>query len=218
MTAIRGYTEMLMINAAGPLNDEQRRYLEVVKGNSDRLELLVSDLLDISRMESGQIRLNLDVVELPGLLEEIAESLRQKSAKEDKPLEISLDVERDLPSIQADRGRVAEILHNLADNAFLYTPAGGKVVLRAFSRPGGIQIDVVDTGIGIAPAEQERIFERFYRGENPTVMATSGTGLGLPITRRLVDMHGGSITVESEGVPGKGSTFHVMLPRDAVQS
>ncbi len=218
MTAIRGYTEMLMMNAAGPLNDEQRRYLEVVKGNSDRLELLVSDLLDISRMESGQIRLNLDVVELPGLLEEIAESLRQKSAKEDKPLEISLDVEKDLPSIQADRGRVAEILHNLADNAFLYTPAGGKVVLRAFSRPGGIQIDVVDTGIGIAPAEQERIFERFYRGENPTVMATSGTGLGLPITRRLVDMHGGSITVESEGVPGKGSTFHVMLPRDAVQS
>jgi signal transduction histidine kinase len=113
---------------------------------------------------------------------------------------------------------VTEIIHNLADNAYLYTPSGGKVILRATSQTGGIQIDVSDTGIGIAPAEQERIFERFYRGENPTVMATPGTGLGLPITRRLVEMHGGSIEVESEGVPGKGSTFHVMLPRDAVQS
>ena len=133
-------------------------------------------------------------------------------------MEIVLDIEPDLPCIQADRVRVTEILHNLADNAFQYTPAGGKIILRAFSRAEGIQIDVSDTGIGIAPAEQERIFERFYRGENPAVMATSGTGLGLPITRRLVDMHGGSITVESDGTPGKGCTFHVMLPRDAVQS
>jgi PAS domain S-box-containing protein len=218
MTAIRGYTEMLMMDAAGPLNEEQRRFLRIVKDNSDRLELLVSDLLDISRLESGQIRLNLDVVEIPMLLEEVADSLRQKSRTEEKPMEIALDVEPDLPSIQADRGRVAEILHNLADNAFRYTPAGGKVTLRALSRTEGVQIDVCDTGIGIAPAERERIFERFYRGENPAVMAVPGTGLGLPITRRLVEMHGGSIEVESEGVPGKGSTFHVMLPRDAVQS
>jgi PAS domain S-box-containing protein len=218
MTAIRGYTEMLMMDAAGSLNPEQRRFLKVVKDNSDRLELLVSDLLDISRLESGQIRLNLDVVEIPKLLEEAAESVRQKSRAEGKSMQVVLEIEPDLPSIQADRGRVAEILHNLADNAFRYTPAGGKVTLRAFSRAGGVQIDVCDTGIGIAPAERERIFERFYRGENPAVMAVPGTGLGLPITRRLVEMHGGSIEVESEGVPGKGSAFHVMLPRDAVQS
>jgi PAS domain S-box-containing protein len=218
MTAIRGYTEMLMMEAAGPLNEEQRRFLKIVKGNSDRLEFLVSDLLDISRLESGQIRLNLDVVEIPKMLSEAAESLRRKSIEEGKALEILWDAEPDLPSIQADRSRVAEILQNLADNAFLYTPAGGRIVLRAVSRPGGIRIDVSDTGIGIAPAEQERIFERFYRGEDPIVMATPGTGLGLPITRRLVEMHGGSIEVESEGTPGKGSTFHVMLPRDAVQS
>ncbi len=218
MTAIRGYVEIMMMDAMGPLNDAQRRFLKIVKDNSDRLELLVSDLLDISRMESGQIRLNLDVVEIPDLLEEVAESLRQKSQKDEKPMEIILDSEPDLPSLQADRARVAEILHNLAENAYLYTPAGGKVTLRAVSRPGGVRIDVSDTGIGITPAERERIFERFYRGENPTVMAVPGTGLGLPITRRLVEMHGGSIEVESEGVPGKGSTFHVMLPRDAVQS
>jgi PAS domain S-box-containing protein len=218
MTAIRGYTEMLMMDAAGPLNDQQRRFLKIVKDNSDRLELLVSDLLNISRLESGQIRLNLDVVEIPELLEEAAESLRRKNEAESKRMEILLEVEADLPSILADRARVSEILHNLADNAYRYTLPGGKVFLRARSRPGGVQIDISDTGIGISPAEQERIFERFYRSENPTVMATPGTGLGLPITRRLVELHGGSIEVESEGVPGRGSTFHVVLPRDAVQS
>ncbi|MBN1440920.1 MAG: GAF domain-containing protein [Anaerolineales bacterium] len=218
MTAIRGYTEMLMMGAAGRLNDEQRRFLKIVKDNSDRLELLVSDLLDISRLESGQIRLNLDVVEIPALLEEAAELLRRKSAQEGKPMEIVLDLEPDLPAIQADRSRASEIFHNLAENAFLYTPAGGKITLRAASRPGGVRIDISDNGIGIAPSEHERIFERFYRGENPSVMAVPGTGLGLPITRRLVEMHGGSLTVESDGTPGKGTTFRVMLPRDAVQS
>jgi len=218
MTAIRGYVEMLMLGAMGPLNDDQRRFLKVVMDNSNRLEMLVSDLLDISRMESGQIRLNLDVVEIPSLLEEVEESFRRRCRKDGKDLEIAVEVDADLPSIQADRARVAEILHNLADNAFQYTPAGGKVTLRAFPRDGGVQIDVSDTGIGIPAADHERIFERFYRGENPSVMATAGTGLGLPITKRLVEMHGGSIEVESEGVPGRGATFHVILPRDAVQS
>ena len=218
MTAIRGYVEILMLGATGPLNDAQRRFLKTVKHNSDRLEMLVSDLLDISRMESGQIRLNLDVVEIPDLLTEVAETLRERCRTDEKALEIVLEIESDLPSIQADRARVMEVFHNLAENAFLYTPDGGKVVLRAGARTDGVQVDVSDTGIGIAPADRERIFERFYRGENPVVMATPGTGLGLPITKRLVEMHGGSIEVESEGVPGKGSTFHVMLPRDAVQS
>jgi GAF domain-containing protein/anti-sigma regulatory factor (Ser/Thr protein kinase) len=218
MTAIRGYVEMLMMGAMGPLNDDQRRFLKIVMDNSDRLEMLVSDLLDISRMESGRIRLNLDVVEIPEMLEETAESIRQRCRKEGKQLDVELEVAPDVPSIQADRTRMAEILHNLADNAFRYTPDGGRVVLRARSRPGGIQIEISDTGIGITPADHERIFERFYRGENPAVMATPGTGLGLPITRRLVEMHGGSIEVESEGVAGRGSTFRVILPRDAVQS
>jgi PAS domain S-box-containing protein len=218
LTAIRGYVEILMLDAMGPLNEDQRRFLTIVKDNSDRLELLVSDLLDISRMESGQIRLNLDVVDLPPLLEEIADSLRERSRKERKPLDIVLEIGLDLPSITADRSRVQEILNNLTDNAFRYTPSGGKIRLRAVSQPEGVEIDVTDSGIGIAAAERERIFERFYRGEDPAVMAVPGTGLGLPITRRLVEMHGGSIEVESAGVPGRGSTFRVRLPRDAVQS
>jgi signal transduction histidine kinase len=218
MTAIKGYTEILMMGATGPLNDSQRQFLKIVRENSDRLGLLVNDLLDISRIESGQTPLNLDVVEIPKVLDEIAATLRERCRSESKPLEITVEVDPDLPSIQADPSRVAEILSNLAENAFLYTPEGGKVTLRARADAKDVQIDVSDTGIGIAPAERERVFERFYRGENSLVMATPGTGLGLSITKKLVEMHGGSIEVESEGVPGKGSTFHVLLPRDAVQS
>jgi PAS domain S-box-containing protein len=218
MTAIKGYTEILMMGATGPLNESQRRFLKIVKDNSDRLGLLVNDLLDISRIESGQTRLNLDVVEIPKVLAEVAAALRERCRSEEKTLEIVVQAEADMPPIQADPSRVSEIFGNLAENAFLYTPEGGKVTLRAWALTDGVQIDVSDTGIGIAPAEQERVFERFYRGEDSLVMATPGTGLGLPITKKLVEMHGGSITVESDGVPGKGSTFHVLLPRDAVQS
>jgi PAS domain S-box-containing protein len=217
MTAIKGYTEILMMGATGPLNDAQRQFLKIVKDNSDRLGLLVNDLLDISRIESGQTHLNIDVVEIPKLLEEIAAELRERCRSGGKSLEIVVQTEPDLPLIQADPSRVGEILGNLAENAFLYTPDGGKVTLQACAHADGVQIDVSDTGIGIGPTERERVFERFYRGEHPLVMATPGTGLGLPITKKLVEMHGGSITVESEGVPGKGSTFHVILPRDAVQ-
>jgi signal transduction histidine kinase len=218
MTSIKGYVEILLMGAAGKLNDQQDRFLQVVKTNTERLTVLVNDLLDISRIESGQTRLNLDVVEIPKLLEEIAAALRERCRSEGKQLTITVQSEPDLPPIQADPSRVSEILGNLAENAFLYTPDGGSVTLRARARTDGVQIDVSDTGIGIAPAEQERVFERFYRGEDSLVMATPGTGLGLPITKKLVEMHGGSIEVESEGVPGKGSTFHVLLPRDAVQS
>jgi signal transduction histidine kinase len=175
-------------------------------------------LLDISRMESGLIRLNLDVVEIPKVLENAAQSLREKCRTEGRSLKIIVEVSPDVPFIQADRARVTEILGNLTENAYLYTPDGGTITLRASSHPDGVLIDVSDTGIGISPAERKRLFERFFRGEHPMVMAAPGTGLGLAITIKLVEMHGGSITVESEGVPGKGSTFHVILPRDAVES
>jgi signal transduction histidine kinase len=218
MTAIKGYTEILMMGATGPLNDDQRRFLKIVKDNSDRLGMLVSDLLDISRIESGQTNLNLDVVDIPKLLEDTASALRERCRSNGKSLEIAVQIEPDVPLIQADRSRVGEIFNNLAENAYLYTPEGGKVTLRARSHADGVLIDVSDTGIGIALTARERVFERFYRGEQPLVIATPGTGLGLPITKKLVEMHGGSIEVESEGIPGKGSTFHVFLPRDAVQS
>jgi PAS domain S-box-containing protein len=218
MTAIKGYVEILLLGVTGPLTDTQRKFLQVVRDNTDRLEALVADLLDVSRIEAGQTRLNLDMIELPEILQKAADDLRERCEKEGKPLEVELELAPDLPAIQADRNRLVEILDNLVDNAFLYTPGGGRVVLRASSTPEGVQIDVADTGIGVTSQERERLFERFFRGEHPVVMATAGTGLGLAITKRLVEMHGGKIWVESEGIPGKGSVFHILLPLEAVES
>jgi PAS domain S-box-containing protein len=218
MTAIKGYVEILLLGASGPLTEPQRKFLQVVRDNTDRLEVLVSDLLDVSRIEAGQTRLNLDMIELPEILRKAADDLRERCTKDGKSLTITLETAPELPAIQADRNRLIEILDNLTDNAFLYTPAGGRVALRAFPALEGVQIDVEDSGIGIAPQDHDRVFERFFRGENPAVMATSGTGLGLAITKRLVEMHGGKIWVDSEGIPGKGSVFHVLLPLEAVES
>jgi signal transduction histidine kinase len=107
---------------------------------------------------------------------------------------------------------VSQILTNLVDNAYNYTPPGGHISITLIELGGEVRVSVSDDGIGISPEEQERVFERFYRGEDPLVLATAGTGLGLSIVRQLVEMHGGRIWLESSGVPGEGSTFSFSLP------
>jgi signal transduction histidine kinase len=111
-----------------------------------------------------------------------------------------------------DAERIRQILDNLLENAYFYTPAGGRVQVRLHRSDSELQVDVQDNGIGIPPQEQARVFERFYRGENPLVIETPGTGLGLSIVRQLVEMHGGRIWVTSTGVYGEGSTFSFTLP------
>ena len=125
---------------------------------------------------------------------------------------ISIDAPKKLPQVFGDSERVRQIIDNLVDNAYHYTPADGKVKVRLHAKDGEVQVDVSDTGVGIAPADQERVFERFFRGEHPLVLETPGTGLGLSIVKQLVVMHRGRIWVKSKGVPGQGSTFSFTLP------
>jgi signal transduction histidine kinase len=117
-----------------------------------------------------------------------------------------------LPRINGDLERVRQILANIVDNAYHYTPENGRIDVHMQNVNGEVQVDVKDSGIGIPPEEQERVFERFYRGEDPLVLATPGTGLGLAIVRQLVTMHKGRIWLKSAGVPGDGSTFSFTLP------
>ena len=125
---------------------------------------------------------------------------------------LTLDVPADLPRVTGDLERVRQILGNIADNAYHYTAASGQINIHMGTVNGEVQVDVKDTGIGIPPEEQERVFERFYRGEDPMVLATPGTGLGLAIVKQLVNMHKGRIWLKSAGVPGNGSTFSFTLP------
>jgi signal transduction histidine kinase len=208
MTSIKGYTDLLLKGAVGALNEQQRHFMAIVKSNVDRMSDLVSDLLDVSRIEAGRVRLEREDLDLTGVVhdvsEELAETLRQRE------LTLQLDLAPGLPRVYADRSRVIQVLLNLLSNAYRYTLAGGTITLAVHASDSEVQIDVTDTGIGIPEQVQETIFERFYRADHPVVRQQAGTGLGLPIAKSLIEMHGGRLWLCSE--VDKGSTFSFALP------
>jgi len=208
MTSIKGYADLLLIGAAGAINDNQQRFLSVIKSNADRLSVLVNDLLDISRIESGRVKLELKPIPIESLIDSVVASLHTRVEEKNLTLHVALP-EGDLPRVYADRDRVIQILTNLISNAYQYTPPGGTITVRAFEAGEFIQIDVVDTGIGIAPENQPKVFERFYRVDDPNVTEFPGTGLGLAIVKSLVEMHEGRIWLASE--EGAGATFSFTL-------
>lgn len=202
MTAIKGYVDILTMGAAGALNENQLHFLDVVRNNIDRLNTLVSDLLDISRIEAGRVTLNPQAVDLYEIAEDVVADVLRRSQSENKPMALSLDMPvKKLPPVIGDSERVRQILGNLVDNAFNYTPNNGTIRVNIHQEDGELQVDVQDNGVGIAPEDQTRIFERFFRGEHSLVLATPGTGLGLPIVRQLIEMHNGRIWMTSTGVP-----------------
>ncbi len=208
MTSIKGYADLLFIGAAGAINENQQRFLSVIKANADRLTVLVNDLLDISRIESGRVKLELKPIRVESLLETVMTSLHGKFAEKHLSAQVGLP-EGDMPRVLADRDRVIQILTNLVSNAYQYTLPGGSITVSAHESGPFVQIDVTDTGIGISPENQAKVFERFYRVDDPNVNEFPGTGLGLAIVRSLVEMHEGRIWLESE--LGKGTTFSFTL-------
>lgn len=212
MTSIKGYIEILLMGAAGELSDTQKNFLGVVHSNTERLIILVNDLLEVSRLESGKLLFSPEPLELRQVVNQVMDEFRQRAQTEVKPMNFTMDFEPSLPRVYGDAERIRQIVNNLVDNAYHYTPAGGHIALRIFQAGGEIQVDVQDDGIGIPLAEQEAVFNRFYRGEDQLVLETPGTGLGLSVTQSLVEMHGGRIWLESQGIPGQGSTFSFTLP------
>jgi signal transduction histidine kinase len=217
MTSIKGYVDILLLGATGELNVQQRHFLTVVKSNTERLSGLVNDLLDISRIEMGRVTLNVQAIYLREMAEEIVQEMQRRAREEDKEMRFKVETADVLPAVAGDPERVRQILNSLITNGFNYTPAGGQVIVRMQVVNGEVQVDVKDDGIGIHPADQHRVFERFYRGEDPLVLASAGTGLGLAIARALVGMHHGRIWFKSSGVRGEGSTFSFTLPVYTVQ-
>lgn len=213
MTSIKGYVEVLLMGAAGPLSEKQIRFLDIVKTNTERLAVLVNDLLDVSRLEAGKVTLNRRPLLLSELVDEAAADLIRRSETESKTVKFDKDIPAGLPRVMGDFERVRQILGYLMENGYHYnTEETIRIAITARMSGPEVQIDVRDNGVGIQPADRERIFERFYRGESPLILGVSGTGLGLSIVQSLVQMHGGRIWVESEGRPGKGSTFSFTLP------
>jgi PAS domain S-box-containing protein len=213
MTSIKGYADLLLMGAAGPLQADQARFLDIIRSNADRLSLLVNDLLDISRIESGRVELVMRPTDVGDVMRDVVATLEGRIRDEGKPMSVQADLPSGLPAVWADRERLTQVLMNLADNAFNYTPGGGTIRLEAehVSERREVVVRVTDSGIGIAPDEQPRVFDRFYRGEDALVLASSGTGLGLAIARQLSEMHGGRLWLDRSDV-GRGSTFACAIP------
>jgi signal transduction histidine kinase len=206
LTSIQGYAELMLEDEQ--LAEEHRDSLTLVKKNADRLLGLINDLLDLSRIEAGRLDLRQTSLDLARLIPEVAGSLRPLI--EAKRQQLRLDLVQALPPVWADADRVTQILTNLISNAHKYTLVEGSITVAARRDDGFVRVDVSDTGIGLSPEDQAKLFTKFFRAHDRSPQAVRGTGLGLVITRLLVELHGGRITMSS--APGQGSTFSFSLP------
>jgi signal transduction histidine kinase len=224
MTSIKGFTQLLAMGSLGPVNDTQKEFLQIIQTNAERMITIINDLLDITKIETGSVELDLRPLHLAESLSNVMMELQPNIQAREHTLSISIPP--GLPLVRADARRLNQILVNLLSNAVKYTPLGGKIALEA--REVGIDavpdalreglkpaaryalVEVRDTGVGVAPEEQERIFERFYRTENPLKVEAGGTGLGLSLVRPLIQLLGGRIWVTS--TLNEGSTFSFVVP------
>lgn len=209
LTSIKGFVDTLLRSREQLPEEQQLRFLRIIKNQADRLTRLVEDILIVSKIQSGQLRNAPQRLDLADVIDRVLENLSQKTAHH----QLDLGLNEDLPAVWADQDRLEQILTNLVDNALKYSPKRTVVSLKAWidpKIPGKLSISVVDQGIGIPEAFLEQIFNRFNRLDTPLTREREGTGLGLYITKSLVESLGGQIAVESQ--EGLGSTFTVCLP------
>jgi two-component system sensor histidine kinase BarA len=218
LTSVIGYSEMLLEGIAGELNEEQREYVRTVMEKGDQLLVLITGILDISRMEAGQMKFEkapFELDEVVGVaLSTVAPNARRKK------INLSCDLPVDLPKVIGDRDKVRQVVLNLLNNSIKFTPEGGTVAIRAeegalspnASQPGvmGIRVLVQDSGIGVAPEYHQRVFDPFFQVDNSSTREYGGTGLGLSIVKRFIEAHGGNVWLESR--EGGGATFYFTLP------
>ncbi len=212
LNAIIGFSEVLSEKMFGEVNDKQLEYLLDIHSSGHHLLSLINDILDLSKIEAGRMELDLSSFDLGMLLDNSMTLVRERAARHG--LRLVLDVDERIGAWVADQRKIKQVVINLLTNAVKFTPAGGSVTLRA--RPlheaggGAVEIAVVDTGVGIAIDQQKLVFEEFRQASGDYLRKAEGTGLGLSLAKRFVELHGGMIHVES--APGKGSTFAFVLP------
>jgi PAS domain S-box-containing protein len=207
LNTILGFSELIAEESSGALNEKQKRFVSHIQRDAAHLLELINDILDLSKIEAGRLELHIEAFPMAVAVAEVLTSVRPLAAVKSLTLDSDLDT---VLVLQADRVRFKEILYNLFSNAIKFTPAGGRVWIESSVEDSAVHLVVGDTGIGIAPEDQEAIFESFRQASATTKGVREGTGLGLAITRRLVEHHGGKIWVESE--PSRGSRFHLTLP------
>jgi signal transduction histidine kinase len=209
LTSIQGFLSVLLDGDTGELTDEQTRFLKIVKSAADRLHLLVTDLLDLSKLEGG-IEIELEAVDLFEAARKAVEG--QRIAAEGKRVLLSLRDGQELPKVHGNSQWLGQVFDNLISNAIKFSPAGGRIEIGLENKGEGVLVYVSDEGIGIPSGEQDRVFEKFFRASNRDEEPAPGTGLGLAICRQIIDRHGGRIWFESES--GKGTRFYFVVPTE----
>jgi len=210
ITGVRGYLGMLLDGTFGKLPDEAKSKLDLVSQEADRLHDLVEDLLEVSKIQQGRISLKMDKVGINNILDGVSRLFQQKAA--DKKLDFNMEIKPNLPDVYADSGRLMQILVNLVSNSIKYTMQGSITVSAELKvdKVDMIKIKVADTGIGMSAKDREKLFHKFYRVQNEKTDKIVGTGLGLWITKELVEMMSGEIYVDS--IEDKGTEFTVLFP------
>jgi signal transduction histidine kinase len=208
LNAIIGFSEVLTERMFGDLNPKQAEYLDDILASGRHLLSLINDILDLSKIEAGRVELELAAFDLPLTLQNALTLVRERATRHG--VAVGLTVDDRLGTVVGDERKIKQVLLNLLSNAVKFTPDGGRIALRATPTDGSVEISVSDTGIGIAPQDQERIFEEFWQVRSDDAGKREGTGLGLTLARKFVELHGGRIWVTSE--VGKGSTFTFSLP------
>jgi signal transduction histidine kinase len=209
LNAIIGFSEVLLERMFGEINAKQEEYLRDVLSSGRHLLTLINDILDLSKIEAGRMDLERGTFSLRTALENGVTMVRERASRHE--IQVGLDVGTELDEVSGDERKVKQVIYNLLSNAVKFTPDGGRVDVSAAREDGHVRVIVRDTGIGIAPDDQERIFEEFSQVGRDPERSREGTGLGLTLSKRFVELHGGRITVES--TPGKGSAFSFTLPQ-----
>ncbi|MCX7920210.1 MAG: ATP-binding protein [bacterium] len=208
LNSILGFAELLKEQAYGPLNEQQSLYINNIVTSGKHLLALINDILDLAKVDAGKIELHPEPLPLVQLLDEVQAIVRSLAKK--KNIQIQREIAPEITSVTVDHSRFKQIMYNLLSNAIKFTPENGTISIFVQLASNAVQIAVQDTGIGIAKEDQERIFNEFEQVDGSRARKYEGTGLGLALTKRLVELHGGKIWVESE--LGKGSTFIFTIP------
>jgi signal transduction histidine kinase len=208
LNAIIGFTDVMLQQMFGPLNEKQSDYLEDVRSSGTHLLSLINDILDLSKIEAGRVELEPTTFSVADAIENALTLVRERAARHG--IRLAADVSPEVGSVTADERKIKQVVVNLLTNAVKFTPDGGWVGITARCDGDDVWVAVRDTGIGIAPEDQDRVFEEFQQVGKDPERSREGTGLGLTLSKRFVELHGGRIWVESE--VGKGSTFSFTIP------
>jgi signal transduction histidine kinase len=215
IAAIKGYVQIILKEKLGTLTEEQKKSLEIVLRNANRLDSLIQDLLDISRLDSGRMRFVPEKTNIEKMIQETIETVQQTANK--KQINLYASIEKPIPEIVIDSERVKQVITNLLNNSIKFSEEKSKIYVYVKTKNEYVLFEVKDYGRGISQDKKEKIFDAFYQ-VNLEDKKLGGVGLGLAISRGIIIAHGGKMWVESRGIPGEGSTFSFILPIKAVQN